>query len=162
MLCYNASKWDKMGDNGQMRLLGPNHFTLDNAGRLTIPAKMRIWFPEKSLIVSLSRDKKYLSLYPLSTWAIVAERVRSLAQTRLQADRIRLRLGKNSEECKIDGTWRVLLPEKWRSAVGIVREVALVGAVDKLTAWDPQIWAETDRQLDEDTELDALEEQFLL
>lgn len=151
-----------MVENGAMRLLGPHQFTLDNAGRLTVPAKMRSWFPEKSLIVSLSRDRKYLALYPLSTWAIVAERIRSLAQTRLQADRIRLRLGKNSEECKIDGTWRVLIPEKWRRAVGIDREVALVGAVDKLTVWDPETWKEAEQELDEDTGLDALEEQFLL
>jgi MraZ protein len=145
-----------------MRLLGPNKFTLDSAGRLTIPAKMRNWFAEKSLIVSLSRDRKYLALFPLSTWAIVAERVSSLAQTRLQIDRIRLRLGKNSEECKVDGTWRVLIPEKWRLAVGIEREVVLVGAVDKLTVWNPETWAEAERQLDEDAELDALEEQFLV
>jgi MraZ protein len=149
-----------MGENGAMRLLGPHQFTLDNAGRLTIPSKMRSWFSEKSLIISLSRDKRYLALYPLSTWAIVAERIRSLAQTRLQADRIRLRLGKNSEECKVDGTWRVLIPEKWRRTVGIEREVILVGAVDKLTAWNPQTWVEEEQQLDEDAELDALEEQF--
>ena len=145
-----------------MRLLGPHKFTLDNAGRLAIPAKMRNWFSEKSLIISLSQDRRYLSLYPLSTWEIVSERIKSLAQTRLQADRIRLRLGKSSEECKIDANWRVLMPEKWRQAVGIEREVTLVGAVDKLTAWNPQTWDETERQLDDDPELDALEEQFFI
>ena len=143
-------------------LLGPHDLTLDSAGRLTIPAKMREWFPEKSVVLSLSRDKQYLSLYPLSTWAIVVDRFKSLAQTRAVANKLRLRLGKNSEDCKIDGTWRVLIPDKWRRAVGIEREVVLVGGVDKLTAWNPQTWAEAERQLDEDAELDALEEQFNL
>jgi len=153
-----------------MQLLGSTQFTLDDAGRLTIPAKMREYFEdksaekpaEKSLVVSLSKDKSYLTLYPQATWNVVVERLKGLAQTRILADRVRLRLGKNSEKCKIDSAWRVLIPEKWRRELGIQKEVALVGGVEKLTVWNPEVWAVVEKQLDEDPQLDALEEQYLI
>lgn len=145
-----------------MRLLILQDATLDSSGRLSIPAKLRTWF-NKSVVFSLARDYRYISLYPVEAWERVEERLAPLAATNPQVDRLKARLATRTVDARIDSAWRVLLPEWMRLKVGIKNtKVKLVGLFDKLTIWSPDRWEQMERELASDAELDALEDQYNL
>jgi MraZ protein len=136
-----------------MRFTSVTRQVLDDSGRLTIPAKARRWF-SKEAFVTPSRDGKCLYLYNEELWDIVAKRASELPATDDVATAVKLRVGAMTEECHVDAQGRVLIPEELRRLAGIQKEVVLAGAIDKLTLWNPERWAEARARIFEDPDID--------
>jgi MraZ protein len=125
-----------------MRLIftGDYSHTLDDRGRLAIPAKMR----EKlgSVVWVTGGWDKCLVLYPDSTWESMTEELSKLPppwEARRARDLQRFFYSR-AAECEIDRQGRILIPANLRQDAGITGNVAIVGAGDSIEIWDLSIW----------------------
>ena len=120
--------------------LGAHHHTLDDKGRLVMPAKYRARL-ENGVVVSPSPDS-CLHLYPTDgfdkEYAELVSGPRSNPETRAQARGL---LGAASDQ-KLDNAGRVTLPADLRARAGLHRDVVVVGVGPYLEIWDAAIWPE--------------------
>lgn len=118
--------------------IGEFHHSLDDKGRLSIPAKFRATLAEGA-VVTRGLDKT-LFLYQKSEWEKLAAKIAALplgqSDTRAFA---RLMLA-GAMECEIDKAGRVVLPEYLRSYAALAKNVVITGLYDRLEIWDEDAW----------------------
>ena len=51
------------------------------------------------------------------------------------------RLASQAADCELDVQGRILLPAALRQAVGLGRDVQVVGVLDRFEVWAPETWA---------------------
>ncbi|MFO1430384.1 MAG: division/cell wall cluster transcriptional repressor MraZ [Candidatus Competibacteraceae bacterium] len=121
---------------------GINSLTLDNKGRLAVPAKYRNRLREScagQLVLTVDRDRCLL-LYPLPVWEEVEQKLIQLSSTNRQARGLKRLLLGHAEECDMDGQGRILIPGPLREFAGLDKHVVLVGQGNKFELWDEQTW----------------------
>jgi len=117
--------------------------TLDVKNRLTIPAKLRHLLAE-GVVVALQRDAQRA----VAIWSTpdYNEHLASMlgAMNPLSADYARLERFSNAyaNEVELDAAGRVMLPAKLLELAGLGREVAVIGAGNRLEVWDRAAWNE--------------------
>jgi len=118
--------------------LGEYAHTLDDKGRLTLPAKYRAELAA-GVVVTRGIDK-CLSVYPLAEWQRVSERVNSLPMTDGQAREFRRLLFAGANDVELDKQGRVLLPQYLREYAGLDGNVIVAGLNTHLEIWAPDAW----------------------
>lgn len=114
---------------------GPSALNLDAKGRMTIPARHRdALIAEFQGQVTLTRHPDgCLLLFPRPTWEAHREQI---AAWPIQArDWKRIFLG-NAFDVEIDSAGRILLAPELRNAVGIQREIMMLGMGSHFEIWD--------------------------
>jgi MraZ protein len=111
---------------------------MDDKGRLTIPAKLRSGFPN-GLVITRGFEP-CLTVYPVETFQILEQRVRSLSLT-VPSNRqlIRMLFGGAVTET-LDNAGRVLVPEYLRAYADLQSQVVVVGTGQFLEVWDAEKW----------------------
>ncbi len=145
-----------MGKSGEskMRYTGRHTYSVDHKGRLFIPAEFRrLLRPEDegTFVVTRGFDGSLL-VYPLSIWAEFEERLRSLPYTR---ERVRWLLRKfvsYAERCPIDSQGRINIPAHLLEYAGIKKEALIIGLIDKIEIWNPEVYAEKEEVIEEKIE----------
>lgn len=128
--------------------LGRHTHALDTKGRLAVPAR---WRDELAGRVVLTRGiDRCLSLYPMSAWQPLAERVSALPVTDPDARLFRRLVFAEATDLELDGQGRILLPPELRLYAGIEREAVLIGVYAHLEVWSPERWAAVGAQIDSD------------
>jgi MraZ protein len=124
--------------------------TLDAKNRLTIPAKLRNQLAD-GVVVALQRDaRRCIAIWCASEFDEHVER--TLAEVApLSGDYGRLErfLNAYSNEVELDAAGRVMLPSKLIEQSGLGREVAVIGAGNRLEVWDRDAWLELSSELPE-------------
>ncbi len=121
---------------------GVNILTVDNKGRLAIPARQReILLRQYSanMVVTLESND-HLLIYPEANWQDVQQKLLKLptGNPLLKAYQ-RLVLG-HAETQQMDASGRLLLPGVLRELVDLNKEVALVGMGNRFELWDLTRW----------------------
>jgi transcriptional regulator MraZ len=115
-------------------LLGTHSYQLDPKGRLSLPARFREAFADGAW-VTIGQDG-CLFAFPRAEWERRADEVGasplSDAGGRAYA---RLFFGA-SDEAKLDSQGRLTLPGRLREAVGITKDVTVLGVRDRMEIWD--------------------------
>lgn len=115
-------------------LLGTHSYQLDPKGRLSLPARFREAFVDGAWL-TIGQDG-CLFAFPRVEWKRRADEVSSSplsdAPGRAYA---RLFFGA-SDELKLDGQGRLTLPGRLRDAVGIRKDVTVLGVRDRVEIWD--------------------------
>lgn len=127
---------------------GVSILSVDNKGRLAIPAKYRevlLHQYSPNLIITLESND-HLLIYPEKNWSAVQERLLKLPTGNpvLKAYQ-RLVLG-HAETQNMDAAGRLLLPSVLRELVELNKEVALVGMGNRFELWDLVKWQEQTQQ----------------
>lgn len=120
---------------------GPAALTLDGKGRVTMPARHRDLL-QALCGGQLTITKHYegcLWLFPRSAWEGFREKIMSWPIA--AAGWRRMYLG-SAVDVEVDGSSRVLVPPELRAAVGLERDVMLLGMGDRFELWDAQALAE--------------------
>lgn len=129
--------------------LGEYLHTIDNKGRLAIPAKFRSLLLAGA-VITRGLDN-CLFLYPKTEWNQLANRLSKLpiskANTRAFA---RLMLA-GAWELEFDKQGRVFIPNYLREFGGLKKKVVVAGLFNRLEIWDEIKW----KQYKEDTEKSA-------
>jgi MraZ protein len=128
--------------------LGRFLHTLDTKGRLAIPARFR---EELAAGAVLTRGiDRCLTLYPLSAWSPLAEKVSALPISDPDARTFRRLVFAAASNVELDSQGRILLPVELRDYAGIDRDAAVVGVNTWLEIWSPERWNAASAEIDQD------------
>ncbi len=121
--------------------LGEYAHTIDDKGRLTLPAKFRAELAA-GLVVTRGIDK-CLFAFPRDQWNKLSEQVSALPLTESQAREFRRLLFSGAADAELDKQGRVLLPQYLREYAGLDGDVIVAGLNTHMEIWSPDAWNTT-------------------
>jgi MraZ protein len=132
--------------------LGQYQHSLDEKGRLTIPAAFRDTLKEGAFI-SQGFDRN-LMVMSVEYFQMVYQRVNSMSITDPAARMLRRLLLANAYQVDIDRNGRILLPTNLRQFLGLSGEAVVVGQGEYFEVWTPGEWGQQMETL-QDTDANA-------
>ena len=123
-------------ETGAKTMTGEYQHSLDNKGRIFIPAKLRDELGEV-FYVTLSMDR-CLCVYSAESWRVFSEKVSAMPY--VQQRRMRP-LFTQAARCELDAQGRALIPQNLRDYAGLTRSVTVVGCNNHAELWDSEAWA---------------------
>jgi len=125
----------KVGETEHV-FVGTFQHTIDDKGRLTMPAKWRDEL-ESGLVITYGLDD-CLFVFTEPRFKVVAEKVVAQGfESPESRDWSRYFLGK-AETIELDKQGRILISQNLRSQFGLNGEVIVVGLYDRIEIWDPK------------------------
>lgn len=118
--------------------LGEHEHTLDEKGRLTLPAKLRDSFPE-GLVLTRGMDGCVYA-YPKAHWAELASRLSGRGLLSRDDRMIQRHFFSGAAELVPDKQGRVMIPAALAAHAKLDREVVVAGVHDHLEIWDRAAW----------------------
>jgi MraZ protein len=126
-------------------LSGAYDHTLDDKGRVSLPARHRAEMGENLML--LSGLDGQINVYPYPVWQKAAENMSNQNQA-LKEIRDLTRILYGAIECQVDRQGRVLIPPMLRDRVHLDTEVVILGMHDHLEIWSQQQHQELLERLD--------------
>lgn len=127
--------------------LGRFENKMDDKGRLALPSKFRGRLAEGFVITR--GFERCLTIFPLSEWQSLAERLSRYPVTDQKARSLRRVLFAQAADTELDKQGRVLIPEYLREAAGLRAEVVVAGMDGYIEIWDSALWREMEAQNEE-------------
>jgi MraZ protein len=129
--------------------IGEYTATIDDKGRISIPAKFRGQLKSK-IVVTRGLDNS-LFLYTIEEWKKLAEKLASLpistANTRAFS---RLMLA-GAMDCDIDKQGRVILPSYLKEFAKIHKKLVFAGLYNRIEIWSEDLWQAYKTQTEKDS-----------
>jgi MraZ protein len=119
---------------GVAELLGTHSYQLDPKGRVSLPAKFREAF-EEGLWLTVGQDR-CLYCFPRAEWERRSREVDAFALSDKDGRAFSRLFFASADEAKVDGQGRVTIPQRLRDAVGIRKEVVVIGVRERMEIWD--------------------------
>lgn len=130
--------------------LGEFSHTIDDKGRLTIPAKFRDEL-ESGVVITRGLDG-CLWAYGRSEWDTLADKIAQLPSTNPAARNFARFMFSIASDSIPDRQGRILLPQKLRDYAQIQDETIIIGVKNKLEIWSPAKWEEVVTKVEAATE----------
>jgi MraZ protein len=145
----SPSKWGDpqhcVDEKATKMLSGAYDHTLDDKGRISLPARHRAEMGENLML--LSGLDGQINVYPFSVWQKAAENMAAQNQALKEArDLTRILYG--AIECQVDRQGRVLVPPSLRARAHLDTDVVILGMNDHVEIWNQQRWQEMQERLD--------------
>jgi MraZ protein len=129
--------------------------TLDEKGRLSIPAKFREGFPD-SLLVLTKGIERCVWMHTPSQWETVFARLNATTSMSIRkTDMVNHRFIPHYAE--IDKAGRLAVPQKLRDFAGLVKDCVVVCDGNRLELWDAERYAIYEEMIDKQL-VEVLEE----
>jgi MraZ protein len=122
-----------------------SHFThtLDNKGRVSIPAEYRVELQtDIARPPFLSKGEDCLCLYPDAYWADYEQRMIDAASFDPDGEALMRLTIAGASPCPVDRAGRILIPQKLREHAKLEREVVFAGLGYFIQIWSPSLFAE--------------------
>ena len=128
--------------------LGEYTHTIDDKGRITIPAKFREEL-EGGLVVTIGFDRN-LMVFPMEQWEELAERItaRPLGDNSVRA--LRRRVFSSASDLTPDRQGRIIVPQYLRDFADIENEVVIAGLYDYIEMWSAKAWLAVREMIEDD------------
>jgi MraZ protein len=126
--------------------LGEYTHTIDDKGRLTIPAKFRAELAS-GMVVTRGFDNN-LMVYPLGEWEKLAQEILQKPQTEARIREFRRRVFSGAVDVEPDRQGRILVPPYLREFAGLENEVVLVGMFNYIEVWHTAVWTTVRQQIE--------------
>src|SRR5262245_23246523 len=130
--------------------LGEYAHTIDDKGRLTIPAKFRDEL-QGGIVITRGLDR-CLWAYPRSEWEVVAEKIAKMPTTNSAARDFARFMFSSAFDSIPDRQGRVIIPQNLRQYAEIESETIIIGVMNRLEIWHPAKWAEVFARVEENPE----------
>lgn len=136
--------------------LGEYTHTIDDKGRVTIPARFRGELAA-GLVVTRGFDQN-LMVFPLSEWETVAARIadRPLSDESVRAFRRRVFSG--AVDLTPDRQGRIVLPQYLREFAGIENEVVIAGMFNYVELWSDEAWQSVRESIEDNNDASRWED----
>ncbi len=128
--------------------LGEFVHTVDEKGRLTIPARFRADL-DAGLVVTRGIDR-CLAIYSMEEWSQLAKQVSALPMTDRRARAFRRLVFANASDATPDKQGRVLIPPRLREYAGLDGEVVVTGLNTYIEVWNQDSWSEERERVEGD------------
>ena len=127
--------------------LGEYEYTIDQKGRVAVPAKFRDAFRE-GLVLSRGFDR-CLIVYPMAEWVKMAEKLASPPSARSKFRRLSRTAFSTAYNLDLDRQGRIVLPLSLREYAGITDSAIIAGIHNYLEIWSREAWAAEKSLMDE-------------
>ena len=112
--------------------------SLDEKGRLAIPAKFRARFKEGAVVTRWIGE--CLAVFPAPEWAALNAEITKRPRTDPAVARFRHFLLAGAHEADPDAQGRVVVPAHLREYASLAGEAVVIGNSDHLEVWEPGRW----------------------
>jgi MraZ protein len=133
---------------GPVTFCGTYRHRIDDKGRVAIPAQLRRWLPEGS-VVAQGPDTR-LMILPPDEWSHQMDVFKRMAETPAQERRFIRRLTGNASLFELDAQGRLLLSARQREFARIVDMVVFVGLDTGVEVAAEEIWQAEEADLSAD------------
>lgn len=130
--------------------MGEYQHTLDEKGRVIIPAKLRDELGEV-FVITRGLDRS-LFVYPMSEWENVAGKMRELSTTNADSRAFVRFFLSGAVEAELDKQGRVVIPNNLREHAGIQRDIYILGVASRLELWAKDVWEDYSKQAEDSYE----------
>ncbi len=125
-------------------LLGEYQLSLDDKGRLSVPAALRTYLrdlygPEDGLLVVTKYFEHCLVVYPKPVWRDIEAQLLELPNDPPSRAFLR-QFCASATVCNLDRQGRILIPLKLRQYADVTSEALVIGMMRKLELWSPERW----------------------
>mgnify|MGYP001274462370 CR=1 FL=1 len=124
--------------------LGEYQHTIDEKGRITIPAKFREALGT-NFIITRGLDN-WLFVYPREEWNQLEQRLKSLPSMAANARAFARLLFSGACECEWDKQGRVNVPSHLREYARLEKDCTVIGVSTRVEIWDKASWEEYSRK----------------
>jgi len=118
--------------------MGEYQHTIDEKGRITVPAKFREELGEK-FVVTRGLDR-CLFVYPMGEWKQLEEKLKTLPFTRSDARAFTRFFFSGATECELDKQGRVNIPGPLRQHANLDKDCVVIGVSSRVEIWSMQHW----------------------
>jgi MraZ protein len=125
--------------------LGQHEHTIDEKGRLIIPARYREPL-EAGAFITRGFDQNLIVL-TASHFEQIYQRVNQMSMTDPSARSLRRLMFANADRVQFDKTGRILIPQFLRETAGLNSSVVVVGVGEFFEIWSAEQWAKQSEQL---------------
>ena len=129
-------------------LKGRYSYSVDEKGRIAIPAKLRKNIAQKSrgkFVVTRGLEP-CLYLYPQDEWNTLEKFMRSLSFLDEKHRSFNRTLFQWAEDLAPDGQSRIMVSQELLAYAGISTEVIILGVLDRIEIWSPDTLASYERR----------------
>jgi MraZ protein len=117
------------------------HFehSLDDKGRLTIPARIRARLGDH-FVLTIAPPDPCLAMYPEPAWSEFCDKLEAAARKDARYRAAVRYLFAHTEEISLDSVGRLVLPAALRELASIKRDAILVGTLTRVEIWAAETW----------------------
>ena len=127
--------------------MGEYHHTIDDKGRLIIPAKFRTELGTKFILTRGLENCLYV--YQEKEWKAITAKIKTLPFTKKDVRMFTRFFFSGATECEFDSQGRVCITSPLVSYADITKECVIIGANDRIEIWSKESW---DNMLDENSD----------
>lgn len=124
--------------------LGEYQHALDPKGRLILPSAYREQLQD-GLVMTVGLDH-CLAVYPVAAWDRVKEGLRGLRATDRRERMFSRMITASAHRDSLDRQGRITIPARLRDYASLAKDVAVVGADERLELWDAARWEDYRRE----------------
>ncbi len=128
--------------------MGEYLHTIDNKGRLILPAKFRDELGEK--FIATKGFDNCLFVYSPAEWANLENKLRQAPSTKGDARAVARFFFGGAAELEADKQGRVLIPANLRDYAKLDKDVVVVGVSTRIELWDKAAWDEYNAKISSD------------
>lgn len=125
--------------------LGSYLHQLDEKGRLALPVSFRRAVGDDGFVL-IHGFEPALFLYPARSWKTVEAELAELLRKQGSSRKSVRRLAANAVVATPDKQGRILIPERLQEAAQLDSEALIVGVLDKIEIWNPQLFETATRE----------------
>lgn len=121
---------------------GQAEYSVDNKGRVAIPAKMRNALnPEAKNTFTITRGfEKCIFLYPQDHWEKMEGEIGGLNMYRSETRDFVRTIMMWADDVSLDGQGRISIPKSLMEFAGVTDKALIIGALDHIEIWDPDVF----------------------
>lgn len=130
--------------------IGEYKHTIDEKGRLAVPAKFRPML-NNAAIVTRGLDR-CLFVFSADEWENLAKKINSLPMTQANSRNFSRLMFAGAVDVEIDGQGRILIPDYLRTYAGLSKQAVIAGLYNRLEVWDEAKWVEYKQKTEADSD----------
>jgi MraZ protein len=124
--------------------------SIDSKGRLIVPSRLRDELEENTLSLIAMPDG-CIGIWSGEAWRTLEQRlIEQRRSSDLATRRAIRRMGALTLQEQVDSQGRITIPPDLRDAVGVERDVVIVGQYDHAEIWSLERWEQEQQSLDEE------------
>ena len=118
--------------------IGEYHHTIDEKGRIIIPAKFREALGKEFIITR--GIENCLFVYSLQNWANITEKLSSLPFTKKDARTFNRFFMSGATNVELDKQGRVNISQPLTQYANLLKDCVIIGTGDRLEIWSQESW----------------------
>lgn len=120
--------------------MGEYHHSIDNKGRLIVPAKFRDDLGDM-FVLTRGLDQCLFG-YPLTEWKLLEDKLKGLPLTKKDARAFTRFFFSGATECELDKQGRINVSSPLLQYAGLDKECVILGVSNRIEIWSKDLWEE--------------------